>query len=123
MIVANKPLPSYPVPQRREAVKPAKQKKAKTNIRPLLRLFVVLLVMATLSFSLILRQAQIVTKQRNITQLQADIATLEATNAALQHEVARLSSSSRVESIARGELGMERPTESQIMKVGVSGSN
>ena len=123
MIVANKPLPSYPQPQRREATKPARQKKTKASIRPLLRLLVVLLVMVVLSFSLISRQAQIVTKNRNITKLRADIAELEATNAALQHDVARLSSSSRVETIARSRLGMERVTESQIMKVGVSSSN
>jgi len=123
VIVANKPLPSYPLPQRREATQPAKKQKTSTSIRPMLRLLVVLLVMVALSFSLISRQAQIVTKHRSITKLSADIAELEATNAALQLEVARLSGSSRIEAIARSQLGMERPTESQIMKVGVSGSN
>ena len=123
MIVATKPLPSYPLPQRREATKPAKQKKSKASIKPLLRLFVVLLAMVVLSFSLISRQAQIVTTNRNINKLRSDITALEASNAALQHDVAKLSSSSRIETIARNVLGMERPTESQIMKVGVSGSN
>ncbi|MDP3486774.1 MAG: cell division protein FtsL, partial [Bacillota bacterium] len=101
----------------------AKQKKTKASIKPLLRLFVALLAMVVLSFSLISRQAQIVSKHRSINKLRADITALEATNAALQHDVARLSSSSRIETIARSVLGMERPTESQIMKVGVSGSN
>jgi len=123
VIVANKPLPSYPLPQRREATRPAKKQKAKVNLRPVLRLFVVLLAIVVLSFSLIYRQTQIVTQNRNIAKLRADIIELEATNAAMLHDVAQLSSSSRVETIARTQLGMERPTDSQIMKVGVSGSN
>lgn len=123
MIVANKPLPSYPLPQRREATRPAKKQKTKVNLRPVLRLFAVLLAIVVLSFSLVYRQAQIVTQNRNITKLRADITELEASNAAMLYDVAQLSSSSRVETIARTQLGMERPTESQIMKVGVSGSN
>lgn len=124
MIVANKPLPSYPLPQRREALPvTAKPKKPKYSIRPVARLGVVLLVMVALSFTLVARQAQIVAKNRNIGRLQNAIAELETANAALQRDVASLSSSSRIEQIAKTQLGMAKPTDSQIMKVGVSGGN
>lgn len=123
MIVANKPLPSYPLPQRRQVAPPIQKRRAKVSAKPLLRLAAVLLVAVALSFTLIWRQAQIVSTNRNINKLKADVAALEASNALLQLDVARLSSSSRIEAIARNELHMERPVESQIMKVGVSGGN
>jgi len=124
VIVANKPLPSYQVPQRKDSPAiPAKKARPKQNNKPLLRLCLVLAAVVFLSFTLVARQTQIVSANRNLTRLQDDIAALEAANAALQRDVASLSSSSRIEDIARTKLGMQRPTDNQIMKVGVSSGN
>lgn len=120
MILANKPLPSYPLPQRQETVVPTRKKKIKLTAKSVARYAVVLLVIVSLSFVLVLRQAQIVAGYNAAEGLQADIAELEAANAVLQMQVAQLSSSSHIETVAREQLGMQKPTDSQIVKVGVS---
>ncbi|MDP3059058.1 MAG: cell division protein FtsL [bacterium] len=80
-----------------------------------------LFVIMCLALATVARQSQIVTLDKNISKLQLEVKNLTEQNQTNLVSVNQLSSSARIDRIAREKLGMSKPKESQIVRVGILG--
>lgn len=76
-----------------------------------------IILMGAVTMGLVWRFAQINDLDYRITKLEQQIGKLQQANAGLTVELKRLSSPSRIESRAISELGMQWPTNTQIVNV------
>lgn len=105
---------------------PVRQTRPRTQRRPRtapvaredkLMIVVAVLLMGVASLGLVWRFTQINDFDYRIGKLERQISTLQQANASLTVEFNRLSSPSQVESRAVQELGMQWPTQGQIVNV------
>ena len=111
------PLPATPMP----AKAPKTQRRhSKAQRTALLRFGIVFGLTILLAFVAVAWQAQILAARRRVQSTGKEIIRMESELAVMQLEVARLSSSARIESEAILRLQMSKATEAQIIKVSFS---
>ena len=121
MSLAHKPLPviaplPLPLPGPTRAPQPRKHY-SKSHRTALLRFGLVFGLTIVLAFVAVAWQAQILAARRRVQSLGTNIVRMEAELSVMQLEVARLSSTARIESEAALRLHMSKPTEAQVIKV------
>lgn len=121
MSLAHKPYPVtaphyLPGPGPTRAPQPKKQY-SRSHRTVLLRFGLVFGLTLVLAFVAVAWQAQILSARRRVQALGPSIVRLEAELAVVQLEVARLSSTARIENEAALRLQMSKPTKAQIIKV------
>lgn len=80
-------------------------------------ILVAVILIGITTMGLVWRFAQINDLDYRITKMEQQIATLQQANAGLTVELKKLTSPSRIESRASSELGMQWPTDQQIVNV------
>jgi len=119
VLVARKPLPLSPQPERQVPVPRKKKPASPVSRRVALRGGLVFVLTLVLAFVAVAMQARIVAGRRRVQDVKNSISSIETSVASLQLDVARLSGSARIEREARARMQMELPTTSQIVRVGV----
>lgn len=119
--LAHKPFPvTVPLPAPKPGTTRAPQPKkhySRSHRTALLRFGLVFGLTMILAFVAVAWQAQILSARRRVQTLGTSIVSMEAELSVMQLEVARLSSTARIESEASLRLQMSKPTEAQIVKV------
>lgn len=111
------PLPAAPLPAK---VPKPQRRPSKAQRTALLRFGIVFGLTLFLAFVAVAWQAQILSARRRVQSIGKEIIRMESELAVMQLEVARLSSSARIESEAISRLQMSKATEAQIIKVSFS---
>lgn len=123
MSLAQKPLHVYPLPAKPEpkaVPQPRKAGKRSPRRHAMARFFLVFGLTLILAFMAVAWQAQIVAARRRISNVSNAVARMEADLAVVQLEVARLSSSARIEQEALARLQMSKPSEAQVITVSLA---
>lgn len=95
------------------------KKKKKNNIKNKLKLFTSAIIVLLLCMLVLLRYADITKTRLKITKLENEKIELEKEREDLITELDRVKSSIKIEEDARTKLGMDYPTEDQIVYVSI----
>lgn len=109
----------YNPEEKRAKRKKVIKKKKKNNIKNKLKLFTSAIIVLLLCMLVLLRYADITKTRLKITKLENEKIELEKEREDLITELDRVKSSIKIEEDARTKLGMDYPTEDQIVYVSI----
>jgi cell division protein FtsL len=118
LLVAKQPLYQPQVPSRQERHRP----KNRPRKQPLAKqdqalILIAVILMGAASLGLVWRFTQVNDLDYRIRQMERQVQQLQQVNASLTVELNRLSAPSQIERRASSELGMQWPTDQQIVNV------